>query len=103
MISQKENWVPLERRLSLKYSSAAQAKNNPRMSIPMRRESIATTSGITPFNDLTNMRPSFMSTNSVQFQKSTKKETILTNLIRKLDHEEELKEIIHNKIRSKTA
>lgn len=92
IVSQKENWAPLERRLSLKYSSAVQNKNNPRMSIPMRRESLATTSGVSPFSDISNyrdMRPSFTSVASVQLHnKPAKKEAILTNLIRKLDHEE---------------
>ena len=76
IMTQKENWAPLERRLSLKYSSAVQSKNNPRLSIPMRRESIATTTGISPFNDLSNYRdsrPSFISIPSAQLQKPSKK------------------------------
>ena len=36
---------------------------------------------------------------SLQIPKTTKKDAILTNLMKKLDHEEELKEIIHSKIR----
>ena len=80
-----------------------QAKNNPRMSIPLRRDSIATTTAISPFADISNFRdarPSFASIPSTQLQKPAKKEAILNNLIHKLDHEEELKEIIYNKIKS---
>lgn len=42
----KENRMSLERRLSLKYSSA-QTKNNPRLSGPVRRDSIGALSSVT--------------------------------------------------------
>ena len=46
---------------------------NPRMSIPVvRRDSIANTN-VSPFTDLSNLRPSFSSMSSVQLQKPAKK------------------------------
>lgn len=43
-LSQQENRVPLDRRLSLKYASTANTKNNFQVPAPMRRDSLATSS-----------------------------------------------------------
>ena len=46
VLANKENRMSLERRLSLKYSSAS----NPRMSAPIRRDSLGALSSITTKN-----------------------------------------------------
>ena len=90
-ISQKENYIPLDRRLSLKFSSTANPKNNPRMSIPMRRDSFVSncTRNVSSFNMQSEIgreyRPSLVS-NTSNGSRQSKKSVILSNLVRKLDH-----------------
>lgn len=84
--------------MSLKYSSTIEDN---RKSIVARRESIGALSSITIKNEFKEPRQSLANVKSQLIGRPVKKKAIMNNLINKLENEDDLKQIIESKIKSK--